>query len=162
MRRCRQPERYRHQQDARPPFASWALHRVGHAHGRVHQPIEPPHGQYIVVRRHRVAHDCGTEAVKPQREEAALIAEQTPRDPPQPTAQPQREEDKRQVQQVLHAEELVPRLPGRTMERAFGVQPVRPACAACPRRALPSAARSAETPRHGKQRCRRRSDFRRS
>ncbi len=86
------------QHDARTPPAARPLHGVGDSDGGVDEAVESPHGEEVVVRRDRHAYDGGTEAVEAEREEAALVAVETARDPPQATAQQQREEDKGQVE----------------------------------------------------------------
>ncbi len=105
-------------------LSSRALHRVSHAHCRIHQPVEPPHRQHVVVGHNGRSHYLRAKAVQSQREEPTLISEQPPRDPPQTASQPDCKEDERQMQQILHAEQFVARLPHRSMERALGIQPV--------------------------------------
>ncbi len=135
MRGGGEAEREGQQRDARTPFAARALHRVGDSHGGVDEAVEPPHGEDFVVGRDGVADDGGAEAVEAEREEAALVAEEAARDPPEAAAEPDGEEDEGQMEQVLDAEELVAGLPGGAVERALGVEAVFGLAEACRRRA---------------------------
>ena len=97
MRGCGEAECDGEQRDARTPPAARALHGVGDADGGVDEAIESPHGEDIVIGRDRHADDGRAEAVEAEREETALVAVETARNPPQAAAQPEREEHKRQV-----------------------------------------------------------------
>ena len=124
MRRGGEAERDGEQHDARTPLAARALHGVGDADGGVDEAVESPHGEEVVVGRDGQADDRGAEAVEAEREEAALVAEEAARDPPQSAAEPEGEEHEWQVDEVDDAGELVARLPGGAVERAAGVEAV--------------------------------------
>ncbi len=97
---------------------------MGHAHRRIDQPIESPHGQNFVVRVSRILHNGRTKTVHRQRERSALRAEQSSRHPPKPATQPQRKQRKRNPQQVLHKPQFVARLPGCPIQAAIRILPV--------------------------------------
>ncbi len=111
MRGSGEAEGYGEEGDAGSPFAAWALHGVGDSHGGVDDAVESPHGEDVVVGSDGGLHDGGAEAVEAEREEAAFVAEETARDPPEASTEPDGERDEGQVEEIFDAEELVAGFP---------------------------------------------------
>ena len=124
MRRRGEAQRDGQQHDARTPLAARPLHGVGDADGGVDESVESPHGEDVVIGRDRHADDGGAEAVEAEREETALVAVETARNPPQAAAQQQREEHERQMDENDDEVQLMARLPCGSVERAAGVEAI--------------------------------------
>ena len=109
--RCDSQDR-REQHDARPPFASRALHRVSHADAGVHRAIDTEGREDLRRWGHAGAQDRRRKAVESQGRIAAQIAVQAPSHPPEARAQHAARTEEWQSQQEQDMCELMAKLPG--------------------------------------------------
>ena len=100
------------QDDARTPLTGRTLHGMGYAHGGVKGSEQPKRGENFIVGVGAGMDHGRTKAVKSQSNEAASIAEETPRYPPQRAPQENSVSRKTAVQQQEHVTEFVAHLPG--------------------------------------------------